>query len=73
MYGDPEFFAGCLSVDSYRTNVLRLGKYSNSPVDFFMEMQARDLGEWFKTAIEEVEREKKEIDAMRAQAGKKPK
>ena len=73
MPGGTEFFAGCLSIDSYRKNVLRLAKYSNTSIDFFMEMQAQELGEWFMTAIEEVEREKKEIEAMKAQAGRKPK
>ena len=73
MLGRAEFFAGCLSVESYRLNVLRLAKYSNTPVDFFMEMQAQELGNWFMTAIEETQREKKEIEKMRAQADRKAK
>ena len=38
-----------------------------------MEMQAQELGNWFMIAIEETQREKKEIEKMRAQADRKAK
>ena len=38
-----------------------------------MEMQAQELGDWFMTAIDEVKRENKEIEKIRAQAGNKAK
>ena len=74
MLGRAEFFAGCLSVESYRLNVLRLAKYSNTSVEFFMEMQAQELGDWFMTAIDEVKREQKAVeDIKKAQANKRTK
>ncbi len=52
------FFAPIkLIVEEIRVSCLRLAKYSQSPLDFFLEMPVTDLCGWIETVNGEIEAE----------------
>lgn len=52
------FFAPIkLIVEEIRVSCLRLAKYSQSPLEFFLEMPVTDLCGWIETVNREIEAE----------------
>lgn len=56
------FFAPIrLIIEEIRVSCLRLAKYSQSPLDYFMEMPITDLCEWISTVNQEIDAEEEAI------------
>lgn len=62
MLAGAEFFTAVGPLNTIRLSVLRVAKYSGSPIEYFMTMPIGDFYEWVKVVNEEVKRENKEIE-----------
>ena len=57
-----EFFVRVICrAESIRVSALRMAKYSNSSMDYFMEMPIREFQAWVETVNAEIEREQEAI------------
>jgi hypothetical protein len=61
------FFTQCGEISTIRLSALRLAKYSNTPIGYFMEMPIGEFYAWIKVMNAEIERENKEVEAIKKQ------
>ena len=66
MFEGARFFAPIkLIVEEIRVSCLRLAKYSQSPLEFFLEMPLSDLCGWIETVNNEIEAEEKACEKQK--------
>lgn len=66
MFEGTRFFAPIkLIVEEIRVSCLRLAKYSQSPLEFFLEMPLSDLCGWIETVNNEIEAEEEACEKQK--------
>lgn len=66
MFEGTRFFAPIkLIVEEIRVSCLRLAKYSQSPLEFFLEMPSSDLCGWIETVNNEIEAEEEACEKQK--------
>lgn len=66
MFEGTRFFAPIkLIVEEIRVSCLRLAKYSQSPMEFFLEMPLSDLCGWIETVNNEIEAEEEACEKQK--------
>jgi hypothetical protein len=58
------FFTQCGEISNIRLSALRLAKYSNTPIGWFLELPMGEFYAWIKVMNAEVDRENKETEAI---------